>query len=94
MMPTGSGKVGQRVRSPDGIGTVTVVHNQDNVTVEFPDKKLVGSCTLCKYMKSNSLQDILRVLKNPTDRDRVILDPVTRQRALKTIEAMFHYNRD
>ena len=31
--------------------------------VEFPDKKLVGSCTMCKYMKSNTLQDILRVLK-------------------------------
>lgn len=59
--------------------------------VEFPDKKLVGSCTLCKYMKSNSLEDILRVFKNPTDRDRVVLDPAIRARAYKTIEAMFHY---
>lgn len=59
--------------------------------VEFPDKKLVGSCTLCKYMKSNSLENILRVFKNPTDRDRVVLDPVIRDRAYKTIEAMFRY---
>jgi len=59
--------------------------------VEFPNKKLVGSCTLCKYMKSNTLQDILRVLKNPTDRDRVTLDPRVRDRAYKTIEAMFKY---
>ncbi len=59
--------------------------------VEFPDKKLVGSCTLCKYMKSNSLEDILRVFKNPTDRDRVVLDPAIRDRAYKTIEAMFRY---
>jgi len=59
--------------------------------VEFPNKKLVGSCTMCKYMKSNTLQDILRVLKNPTDRDRVILDPNVRDRAYKTIEAMFRY---
>ncbi|MCB9758135.1 MAG: quinolinate synthase NadA [Candidatus Omnitrophica bacterium] len=59
--------------------------------VEFPDKKLVGSCTLCKYMKSNSLEDILRVFKNPTDRDRVVLDPTIRDRAYKTIEAMFRY---
>ncbi|MCR4338006.1 MAG: quinolinate synthase NadA, partial [Candidatus Omnitrophica bacterium] len=59
--------------------------------VEFPEKKLVGSCTLCRYMKSNTLEDILRVLKNPTDRDRVILDKDTRERALKCIKAMFLY---
>jgi len=61
--------------------------------VEFPDKKLVGSCTMCKYMKSNSLENILRVLKNPTDADRVVLSEDIRLRALKTIEAMFFYNR-
>jgi len=58
---------------------------------EFPDKQLVGSCTMCKYMKSNTLENILRVLKNPCARDRVILDEPTRLRALKTIEAMFRY---
>ena len=25
---------------------------------EFPDKQLVGSCTMCKFMKSNTLEDI------------------------------------
>jgi quinolinate synthase len=60
--------------------------------VEFPEKKLVGSCTMCRYMKSNSLQDVLRVLKNPTQRDRVVFDEQIRLRALKTIEAMFAYN--
>lgn len=59
---------------------------------EFPNKTLVGSCNLCKFMKSNHLEDILRVLKNPTDRDRVIIDEKTRQRALQCIEAMFKYN--
>lgn len=59
--------------------------------VEFPKKQLVGSCTLCRYMKSNTLEDILRVFKNPTDRDRVILAEDIRLRAKKCIEAMFHY---
>jgi quinolinate synthase len=59
--------------------------------VEMPHKRLVGSCTLCKYMKSNTLSDILRVLKNPTDRDRVVLDETIRLKALKCIEAMFRY---
>jgi len=60
--------------------------------VELPEKQLVGSCTLCRYMKSNTLQDILRVLKNPGARDRVVLDEATRKNALKCIEAMFRYN--
>ncbi|MCA9407156.1 MAG: quinolinate synthase NadA, partial [Candidatus Omnitrophica bacterium] len=61
--------------------------------VEFPDKQLVGSCTLCRYMKSNTLEDILRVLKNHTNRDRVIIPEETRQRAQKCIDAMFYYNK-
>lgn len=58
---------------------------------EFPDKKLVGSCTMCKYMKSNTLEDILRVLKSPLPKDKVIMDEATRLKALKSLEAMFHY---
>ena len=60
---------------------------------EFPDKKLVGSCTMCKYMKSNTLENILRVLKNPEPKDRVVFSEDVRQRALKSLEAMFYYNK-
>ncbi len=60
---------------------------------EFPTKRLVGSCTLCRYMKSNTLEDILRVLKNPTPRDIVRVDEQTRLKAKKCIEAMFQYNK-
>lgn len=59
--------------------------------VEMPQKRLVGSCTLCRYMKSNTLKDILRVLKNPVPRDRVIISEDTRLRALRCVEAMFKY---
>ncbi len=59
--------------------------------VEFPDKKIVGSCTLCRYMKSNRLEDILRVLKNPLDRDRVVIPESVRRRAHTCLEAMFQY---
>ena len=61
--------------------------------VELPQKRLVGSCTLCKYMKSNSLENILRVLKNPAARDRVTINSDIQAKALKTLEAMFHYNK-
>ncbi len=62
--------------------------------VEFPDKKLVGSCTLCRYMKSNSLEDILRVLKNPAPQDRIHIREEVRRKALKCIQAMFFYTRN
>ncbi|HQP10375.1 MAG TPA: quinolinate synthase NadA [Candidatus Omnitrophota bacterium] len=58
---------------------------------EFPDKKLVGTCTLCPYMKSNTLEDILRVLKNPRPEDYVRVDPKLIQRAKRCINAMFQY---
>ena len=58
---------------------------------EHPDKKLVGTCTLCKYMKSNSLQNILRVLENPTPQDAVHMEEEIRQRAQKCLEKMFYY---
>ena len=60
---------------------------------EFPDKKLVGSCTMCKYMKSNTLENILRVLKNPQPKDYVVFPEEVRLRALKSLEAMFYYNK-
>lgn len=59
--------------------------------VEFPKKHLVGTCTLCDFMKSNSLEEILRVLKKPTDRDRIRVTPEVQKRAKKCIEAMFTY---
>jgi quinolinate synthase len=58
---------------------------------EFPDKELVGSCSLCKYMKSNTLEDVLRVLKAPTDKERIEIPEDVRVRALKSLEAMFKY---
>lgn len=58
---------------------------------EFPDKILVGPCRTCKYMKSNTLDDILRVLQHPTDRDRIVIDEAMRLKALKCIQAMFQY---
>src|SRR5690606_11759408 len=58
---------------------------------ELPAKNFVGSCTMCKYMKSNSLEDILRVLVKPSPEERVVIDEEVRKRALACIEAMFRY---
>lgn len=58
---------------------------------EMPSKQFVGSCTMCKYMKSNSLEDILRVLENPQLQDEIFIDADVQERALKCIQRMFEY---
>ena len=59
---------------------------------EFPQKTFAGSCTLCKYMKSNSLEDILNVLENPSPESTITLDPRTQKLALKSVERMFDFS--
>jgi quinolinate synthase len=59
---------------------------------EFPKKTFAGSCTLCKYMKSNSLEDILSVLERPSPESVITLAPETQRRALQCVERMFEYS--
>ncbi len=59
--------------------------------VEFPDKRLVATCAQCKYMKSNTLEDVRRVLKGPSEEDRIEVPEAIRARALGCIEKMFLY---
>ncbi len=61
------------------------------LAVEFPEKRIVGSCTLCKYMKSNTLEGILRVLLKPRAEDSVDLSEDVMKRARRCIDAMFTY---
>lgn len=61
------------------------------IQAEFPDKVLVGPCRTCRYMKSNVLEDVRRVLKNPTDQDRITIPDDIQERALSCINAMFQY---
>ncbi len=59
--------------------------------VEFPDKQIVGTCTFCKYMKSNTFDDIIRVLTDPLPRDFIHIDAVTQKRARICVDNMFKY---
>ena len=58
---------------------------------EFPEKRFVGSCTMCKYMKTNSLQDVLQSLENPRPDQIIELSPEVRKNALRCVERMFEY---
>jgi quinolinate synthase len=59
--------------------------------VEMPGKTFIGPCLECKYMKSNSLEDIRRVLVNPEPEDVVEVSPEVREGSLRCIDAMFKY---
>ena len=58
---------------------------------EMPGKTFIGPCLECKYMKSNSLEDIRRVLTDPEPEDIVEVSPEVREGSLRCIDAMFHY---
>jgi len=61
------------------------------IEAEMPGRNFVGTCQLCKYMKSNSLQGIRRVLAEPREEDFISIDPDILDRARACVDAMFHY---
>lgn len=58
---------------------------------EFPDKKFVGTCTMCKYMKSNSLDNIVRALEDPRPQNVIEIPADVLQKARRTIDRMFEF---
>ncbi len=75
----------------DRFAMLTECGLSSRLQIEFPEKQIVGSCTLCKYMKSNTLEGILRVLLKPRPQDEITLDEDVRLRAQRCIDAMFEY---
>ncbi|QVL57095.1 MAG: quinolinate synthase NadA [Simkaniaceae bacterium] len=60
--------------------------------VENPGLNLVGSCMMCRYMKSNSLELIRNALKNTLPSQIISIDPEDQRGALSCINNMFNYN--
>ncbi len=58
---------------------------------EFPGKQFVGTCTTCRYMKANSLENILNALEKPTSSNIIELDSSVQKNALSCVEKMFSY---
>ena len=58
---------------------------------EFPHKQFIGSCSMCKYMKSNSLENILESLRHPEKASKVELSADVAARAKHCIDEMFRY---
>ncbi|RAP24999.1 quinolinate synthase [Candidatus Marinamargulisbacteria bacterium SCGC AG-343-K17] len=59
--------------------------------MEDPSKQFIGSCTMCKYMKSNKLDQILAILESPNPNLEVQLDEKTIEKAKHSLLQMFKY---
>ena len=58
---------------------------------EHPDRTFIGTCSMCKYMKSNSLENILETLKYPEKASKVELEENIILKAKNCIDKMFEY---
>ncbi len=63
----------------------------NRLSVEFPQKRLLGPRKICRYMKSNTLESILDVLKQPQPSHRIEVPEPIRVEALRCLKAMFAY---
>ncbi len=59
--------------------------------VEAPGVRLVGGCMLCKFMRSNSLSNVLQALKAPTPSQIIEIPSSIQKNARLCIERMFEY---
>jgi len=57
--------------------------------VEAPERRMIGGCRLCPYMKLNSLERVRDALAAPRPDQIVTLEEGLRRRALRSIERMF-----
>lgn len=57
--------------------------------IEEPEKRFIGSCRICPYMKLNSLEKIRDVLVRPQVNQIIVLDEEIRLKAERSIQRMF-----
>jgi quinolinate synthase len=61
----------------------------DRLKTEQPTKKIVGACSMCPYMKSVMLKDVLKALKNPSEDQVISLSVEVLEQAKGSLEKMF-----
>jgi quinolinate synthase len=59
--------------------------------IECPEAELIGSCTMCRYMRSNSLDRIRQTLSDPKAPQIVEIPQAVIKRAKRSLEAMFYW---
>jgi len=60
----------------------------DRVKIETEDKKFIGMCNLCPYMKEIKIEDILQILEEPKKEQLVEIEHVYEKKARMSLEKM------
>lgn len=62
----------------------------DTLRVEYPDKKFIGTCALCPYMKSINLTNTLGILQGDTSHGEIVeIDAATMEKARNAMMHMY-----
>lgn len=68
---------------------VTECGLSDRLRSESPGKEFVGMCSLCPYMKKNSLAQILQLLVSPKKENEITMPLPVAAKAMRALERMF-----
>ncbi|MFA5828899.1 MAG: quinolinate synthase NadA [Candidatus Gracilibacteria bacterium] len=68
---------------------ITECSFSDRLRVDFPEKKFLGMCALCPYMKMNTLPVILQTLRDPKPEQFIEIPENIRVGAEKSLKKMF-----
>ncbi len=68
---------------------VTECGLSDRLRSEFPQKEFVGMCSLCPYMKKNSLLGILEILRGGKEGNEIVLPAQVIGKARAALDKMF-----
>lgn len=67
---------------------VTECGLSDRARVEYVDKEIIGTCTICPYMKEIMLKDVLQALEDPLPEQIIEIPEETIKKARKTLDRM------
>ena len=74
----------------DSFFLVTECGLSDTLRVQFPQKKFIGTCALCPYMKSINLSNTLKIMQGESDAGEVIdIDRDVMRRAQQAMQNMY-----
>lgn len=65
----------------------------DRMRAELPEKRVVGTCNLCPYMKKNKLLNVLTALQEPTVEQIVDIPEAVRIKADAALQRMFELSK-
>jgi len=94
-MAGGTGDMIRYMKSSDATTfmLVTECGLGDRMRAELPEKRVVGTCNLCPYMKKNNLLNVLQALESPQPGQIVVIPEDVRVRAQSALERMFELSK-